>query len=421
MSEDNEKGMTPEELRRTREQRITDAINLKTTDRVPVSCNIGFFAAKYAGIKFSAAYYDYEAWLSAYRKTLKDFQADIIFTREFTSGLAQEYLKPKYSRWPGYGLDPDCCEQAIEVDCLKEDEYDLFMTDFPDYMIRHHLPRFFENLEGLAMLPKLSDFSWLFPMSGQMLAAAFTDPKMEATIESLQKAGREPRKWQKQRMEFQQMLRDHGIPQYFQGAALPPYDIISHLLRGMKGTMLDMFRQPEKIHEMCEFLLEKTLAGPPMMPNEYGNTRVFMTNTRGSDNFLSMEQFNTFYWPTFKKLVMTLVEIGCTPSIFFEGDSTSRLEHLLQFPKGKVLVRLDASDIFKAKEILKNHLCIEVNVPSSLLQYGSVQEVKDYCKKLIDLVGKGGGFILGPRSSTDEVKPENLKTMIDFTKEYGRY
>ena len=83
MSEDNEKGMTPEELRRTREQRITDAINLKTTDRVPVSCNIGFFAAKYAGIKFSAAYYDYEAWLSAYRKTLKDFQADIIFTREF--------------------------------------------------------------------------------------------------------------------------------------------------------------------------------------------------------------------------------------------------------------------------------------------------------------------------------------------------
>jgi uroporphyrinogen-III decarboxylase len=118
---------------------------------------------------------------------------------------------------------------------------------------------------------------------------------------------------------------------------------------------------------------------------------------------------------------MTLVEGGCTPCIFFEGDSTSRLEHLLQFPKGKVLVRLDSSDIFKAKEILKNHLCIEGNVPCSLLQYGSLQEVKDYCKKIIDIVGKDGGFILGPRSSTDEVKPENLKTMIDFTKEYGRY
>jgi hypothetical protein len=44
-----------------------------------------------------------------------------------------------------------------------------------------------------------------------------------------------------------------------------------------------------------------------------------------------------------------------------------------------------------------------------------------HCKKLIDKVGKGGGYILGPRSSTDEVKPENLKAMIEFTKDYGRY
>ncbi len=56
-----------------------------------------------------------------------------------------------------------------------------------------------------------------------------------------------------------------------------------------------------------------------------------------------------------------------------------------------------------------------------VLQIGSVQEVKDYCKKLIDVVGKGCGYILGPRSSTDEVKPENLKPMIEFTKEYGKY
>jgi uroporphyrinogen-III decarboxylase len=112
---------------------------------------------------------------------------------------------------------------------------------------------------------------------------------------------------------------------------------------------------------------------------------------------------------------------GATPCVFFEGDFTSRLEHLLEFPKGKILARLDKTDIFKAKKILKEHLCIEGNIPSSLLQIGSVQEVKDYCKKLIDAVGKGGGYILGPRSSTDEVKPESLKAMIEFTKEYGRY
>ena len=97
------------------------------------------------------------------------------------------------------------------------------------------------------------------------------------------------------------------------------------------------------------------------------------------------------------------------------------MEYLLEFPKGKILARFDRTDILKAKEILKDHVCIEGNVPSSLLQIGSVQEVKNYCKKLIDTVGKGGGYILGPRSSTDEVKPENLKAMIEFTKEYGKY
>jgi len=55
------------------------------------------------------------------------------------------------------------------------------------------------------------------------------------------------------------------------------------------------------------------------------------------------------------------------------------------------------------------------------LQVGTPQEVKDYCRKLIDIVGKGGGFILSPRSFIDEAKPENLRAMIDFTKEYGVY
>ena len=146
-----------------------------------------------------------------------------------------------------------------------------------------------------------------------------------------------------------------------------------------------------------------------------------MTNTRGSDDFLSPKQFDTFYWPTFKRLVLALIEKGTTPCIFFEGNFTSHLQYLLEFPKGKILARLDTTDIFKAKQILKDHMCIQGNVPSTLLQVGTVQDVKDYCKKLIDVVGKGGGFILSPRSSTDEVKPENLKAMIDYTQEYGVY
>jgi uroporphyrinogen-III decarboxylase len=136
---------------------------------------------------------------------------------------------------------------------------------------------------------------------------------------------------------------------------------------------------------------------------------------------MSTKVFDKFYWPTFKKLVMSLIKRGATPFIFFEGNFTSRLEYLLDFPKGSLLARFDTTDIHRAKDVLKGHLCIEGNVPSTLLQVGSVQEVKDYCKNLIDTVGKGGGYILSPRSSTETANPANLRAMIEFTKEYGKY
>ena len=185
--------------------------------------------------------------------------------------------------------------------------------------------------------------------------------------------------------------------------------------------MMDMFRQPDKVLQACDMILEMTLARPAPKPNKFGNIRVFMTVTRGSDDFLSKKQFDKFYWPTFSKLVHFLIDKGMTPCIFFDGNCDSRMEYLLEFPRGSMLVHIDRTDIYRAKEILRDHLCIQGNVPSTLLQAGTVQDVKDYCKKLIDVVGKGGGFILSPRSSTESVKPENLKAMINFTKEYGVY
>jgi hypothetical protein len=416
-----EQGKAPQELRREREQRITDAIHLKITDRVPVTCELGFFAAKYAGVPCSAAYYDCDTWFAAYRKTLQDFQPDMAFTRAFSPGKAMEYLDPKFMRWPGHGVGANNGLQVIEIESMQDDEYDLFLNSPADYMIRRHLPRLHGGLEWLSALPELSGMGWIEPWAAQNLAMLLTEPEIEAAIENLQKAGREMRKWTSRMAEFDRLLAEYGIPQLHRGGMLPPFDIISHSVRGMKGTMLDMYRRPDKLLEACEWLIEKELARPMPTPNEYGNTRIFMTNTRGSDDFMSTRQFDRFYWPTFKKLVATLIERGATPCIFFEGNFTSRLEYLLEFPKGKICARFDTTDIFRAKEILKDHVCIEGNVPSSLLQIGSVQEVKDYCKKLIDVVGKGGGYILGPRSSTDEVKPENLKAMIEFTKEYGRY
>ena len=406
-------------LRKEREQRIMDTINLKPTDRVPVISSIGYFPAKYAGIPCSAAYYDFDAWYAAYEKTLTDFHPDLIFPQGFTPGKALEIIAPKTMKWPGHGVNPNQGHQAIEIDNMKADEYEAYMNDPSDFMFRMFLSRTSDNLTGLADLPRLSDIGG--GLGAQGLATIIAEPKVAKAFNTLLKAGKEFRKWAPKIKKFNEMIENFGFPPYFQGAAMPPFDVLSHSMRGMTGTMMDMFRQPEEIEKMTNFILKKTLERTNPKPSENGYYRIFMTNTRGDDTFLSIAQFKRFYWPTFYKLVMGLVKKGLTPCIFFEGNFTSRLEYLLEFPKGSILARFDTTDIFRAKDVLKGHICIEGNVPSSLLQVGSKEDVIAHCKKLIDHCGKGGGYILSPRSSTDEVKPENLQAMIEFTKEYGKY
>jgi uroporphyrinogen-III decarboxylase len=77
--------------------------------------------------------------------------------------------------------------------------------------------------------------------------------------------------------------------------------------------------------------------------------------------------------------------------------------------------------MFKAKEVLGDVVCLQGNVPISLLVAGTPEEVKTHCKKLIDEVGRGGGFILSPSTGLDNARPENVKAMFDVTKEYGVY
>ena len=221
---------------------------------------------------------------------------------------------------------------------------------------------------------------------------------------------------------FKQELIDVGCPVNAAGMLQAPFDAVSDFLRGMQGTMLDMFRQPDKLIQATEKILSRTLqtisAFPP--PTEEDN-RIFMPLHRGSDGFMSLKQFEKFYWPGLRTVILALVDAGYIPGIFFEGNWTARLEYLLELPRGKVLGHFDSTDIFRAKEILGGHMCIRGNVPSSILETGTPDDVKNYCKTLIDVVGKDGGLIVCPRSSMDAAKPENLKAMIDFTREYGVY
>ena len=126
--------------------------------------------------------------------------------------------------------------------------------------------------------------------------------------------------------------------------------------------MLDMYRMPDKLLEAVEKIL------PVMIQNALGAKRtgvprVFLPLHKGIDSFMSPDQFKTFYWPTLKRLILTVIDEGLTPFVFWEGDCTSRLELIADIPKGKAVYLFESTDIFQAKEVLRNAVCIRGNVP----------------------------------------------------------
>ena len=65
--------------------------------------------------------------------------------------------------------------------------------------------------------------------------------------------------------------------------------------------------------------------------------------------------------------------------------------------------------------------CIVGNVPISLIATGTPEQVKAYCKDLIDYCGKRGGYIIATGTQIDDGQEETIRAMGDFTKEYGVY
>ena len=68
-----------------------------------------------------------------------------------TSGTCWEILDVKNRLWPGGPLPPDYTFQFVEGEYMKADEYDLFLRDPSDFIIRYYLPRIYGNLNNLSI------------------------------------------------------------------------------------------------------------------------------------------------------------------------------------------------------------------------------------------------------------------------------
>lgn len=406
----------------TRTSRINDAVALRTPDRVPLFPSFHLFPARYAGMTYEEAFYDLDRWLAANEKAILDYDPDLYFQPSApiaAPGQAHEMLGNRQIKWPGHGVPAHRSFQFVEGEYMKAEEYDEFLDDPSDWTIRKYLPRIFSNLEGLGMLPPIT--SMLAGYAGAGIVGVLAIPPIAAALAAANQAAQVAAQWNMAYAQFEAKLNGMGYPSFAVGIALAPYDLISDMLRGMRGTMMDMYRCPGKLIAAMERVLPLQIGGAIGTAQRSGNPRIFIPLHRGADGFMSDEQFETFYWPTLKALILALIEAGLMPCPFFEGGYNQRLQYLKELPPGKVMGLFDRSDLLKVKEVLGDTMCIAGGMPVSLLQTGTPEQVRQETRRVIETVGRDGGLIMSNNTVLDEADPDLVRAWAEATREYGTY
>jgi uroporphyrinogen-III decarboxylase len=158
------------------------------------------------------------------------------------------------------------------------------------------------------------------------------------------------------------------------------------------------------------------------MTNMSRSPVVFVPTHKGADAFMSVKQFEKFYWPTFRKLLLGVVNEGCVPMMVLDGSyNEERLKIISELPKSSVVWTMEKTDMAMAKKILGNSACIAGNVTAAQLYTKTPQEITDYVRYLIDTCAPGGGYILSLGSGIDRCDPANLQAVVEAGRKYGVY
>jgi uroporphyrinogen-III decarboxylase len=400
--------------------RFTLAFQLKEPDRVPCIVPAGNFAAYYAGSDLRTVMYDYDELKRTWRKFLYEFgDSDMFFGPGMVPpGRALEAVDYKLYRWPGRGISGDTTTyQCVEGEYMKADEYDALIKDPSNFWLRTYLPRVFGAFEPLRYIPPFTTIEEIAIMS----FVPYGRPDVQAAFEALLEAGRESMKWMSAVMEVSLEAMELGFPNVMAGLAKAPFDTLGDTLRGTRAIMMDMFQRPDELQAATEKIALLTIDSAISSVGESGPPLVMMPLHKGADGFMSEKQYETFYWPTFKKVIMALVNEGIMPILFAEGSYNTRLDIIKELPKASVAWWFDQTDMTRAKEVLGDKVCIIGNVPTSLLMTGTPQEVKERCRNLIEVCAPGGGYVLAGGANIDKGNPDNLRAMMAAAKEYGVY
>jgi uroporphyrinogen-III decarboxylase len=406
-----------------RVQMFIDVIALKKPERIPVSPASGFYPFLYAGITAEEAMYDYGKLGHALRKFHTDFLPDNVGgTALYGAGEVLESLDYKVYRWPGHGVAPTEPYQCIEDEYMRADEYTRLIEDPSDFFLRTYFPRVFGSLASFSTLGLLSSVLELPSVPAAMIP--FGSPQVQSALEKILIAGRAAVKWIAVCAAIdREIIATLGLAQVMGGFTKAPFDIVGDTLRGTRAIMLDKFRVPKPLLAAVERLVPLAIRAGAESAQHSRSPIVFIPLHKGADSFMSVKDFERFYWPTLKAVIIGLIEQGLVPYLFVEGSYNKRLDVIVdqEIPAGRTVWMFDQTDMKEIKKRFTGWACFAGNVPSSMLIAARPDEVSAYVRQLIDDVGRDGGYILTTGATVDNAVAANLHAMIDTCKEYGVY
>ena len=371
------------------QERFEAVVALETPDRVPVMPLMTAFAVRAQGMTQGEGWRDVDKGFKAMLDTFNDLGG---FDKLYKPNLFWPMIGGRFCSTPVRVLIPG---RQLPEDALNQiDERELFSRE--DY-------------------DKLAALGW----------NAFWDEQYQVmsggrTIEKLAIS--------------QNRLLDHYIQEVeayhsrdiypLFGAYVDSTIMAFSMARTLTQFTMDLYEVPDKVKAAMDATCDDLIQNALDVISLTKIPLVFIVLERGSGFYYRMEIFEEFEWPYLQRYVDVFLSEGITPWFHFDTDWGLNLPYLRQLPKGKCVCDLDGTtDIFKAKEILDGHMCISGDVPASLLTLGTAEQVREYCQRLIDEVGRGGGFFLTTGCECPiDAKFENVKMMIDVAKTYrGRH
>jgi len=367
-------------------ERIEAAVALEAPDRVPVGPLIDHYAATYAGITNRELVEDGGKRINAILKAAIELGPwDMTYMGEMANltllmgGPARLYL-------PGRQLPENVIHQYEEFELLTPSDYDLFERIGLFRFLREVGLRLYPEMGSLKGIGMMASFAWEMRKHAKKVLAKGIEPACG-------------------------FIMPGPLFEYFS------------IGRSMQKMCGDLYDCPGKIKSAGTIWARSFTSLAIKFSKFVGVPRVFIGLARSSPAMISPRHFEEFVMPELDYMVNRIVDAGMTPILHCDTNWTKNFPLFRRFPAKKCIIELDgSSDIFKAKEALGDRICIMGDVPAYLLAFSSKDEVLDYCKRLIQTVGKGGGFILSSGCSIPaNAKAENVRALYEAANQWGAY